>query len=317
ISRVCQVQFLAWIGWFPFLFYITVYIGEIYVEPFYVEKPNMTADELNKLWEDATRIGTFGLLIFAITTFTASCFLPMIIAPTYTPPAPTMATPLTPATPVTPGSMSGSGYFNYKPTSIRAKKSKWKKISRFFNHFRIESLTLRRAWLLSHILFAVLMFCTFFVNSVTLATVLVGIIGIPWALTSWAPFALISAEISKRDAIRRGLIRPPPTRDAQLLAAGEDDSADQAGVVLGIHNVAVSLPQVIATLVCSIIFKFLQKPRGVPGDNSVAWTLRFAGICALGAAYLTTRVGEEKEGVEEDPFADGRVEYEQESSPLR
>jgi len=133
-----------------------------------------------------------------------------------------------------------------------------------------------------------------------LGTVLVALVGVPWALTNWAPFALISSEISKRDAIRRGLLRPS-TREAALVAAGEDEagaeSADQAGVVLGIHNVAIAAPQVIATLVSSVIFRALQKPRGAPGDESVAWVLRFGGCCAVIAAWLTTRVGEEKEDV--------------------
>ena len=85
------------------------------------------------------------------------------------------------------------------------------------------------------------------------------------------------------------------------MAAGEDEAgaagADQAGVVLGIHNVAIAAPQVIATLVSSVIFRALQKPRGAPGDESVAWVLRFGGCCAIVAAWLTTRVGEEKEDV--------------------
>lgn len=29
IRRVCQVQFFAWIGWFPVLFYITTYVGQL------------------------------------------------------------------------------------------------------------------------------------------------------------------------------------------------------------------------------------------------------------------------------------------------
>ncbi|TKA64510.1 hypothetical protein B0A55_10521 [Friedmanniomyces simplex] len=140
------------------------------------------------------------------------------------------------------------------------------------------------------------MFLTFFVRSVPAATVLVGLIGIPWAMTNWAPFALIAEEISKRDAIRRGALRPPPTREGELLAQGEDESggagADQAGVVLGIHNVAIAAPQVIAALVSSVIFRALQKERGVPGDNSVAWVLRFGGCAALIAGWLTRRVGE-------------------------
>jgi len=170
---------------------------------------------------------------------------------------------------------------------------------------QIKSMTLRRAWVFSHIAFAVLMVLTFFIKSTIGATILVGAIGIPWCITNWAPFAIISSEISKRDAIRRGIIRPRD-RESQLIAAGEDDAsgsgADSAGVVLGIHNVAIAAPQVIATLVSAIMFKFLQKPRGTAGDDSVAWVLRFGGLCALVAAWLTLRVNEEKEEEIDEPF---------------
>jgi solute carrier family 45, member 1/2/4 len=296
ISRICQVQLFAWIGWFPFLFYITTYIGEIYVEPFFQANPHMTDEEVDETWEDATRVGTFALLIFAITTFAASVFLPLIIPPTFQPPAPPAATPLTPTT---PGSMTASGYFSLKAAS-KPRRSLSVRAAALLAHLQIQSLTLRRAWLLSHLMFAVCMWLTFIVRSTVLGTVLVALVGVPWALTNWAPFALISSEISKRDAIRRGLLRPS-TREAALVAAGEDEasaeSADQAGVVLGIHNVAIAAPQVIATLVSSVIFRALQKPRGAPGDESVAWVLRFGGCCAIIAAWLTTRVGEEKEDV--------------------
>ena len=297
ISRVCQVQFAAWIGWFPFLFYITTYIGEIYVEPFFAENPNMTEEEIDEIWERATRIGTFALLIWGITTFAASVILPYLVIPVFEPPPKPTSTPLTPA------SMTASSYFNLPApsakTSSRSFSTHWHRISHALTYLRIPTLTLRRLWLISHLVFCACMWLTFLVNSTTTATVLVGLVGIPWAVTNWAPFALISAEISKRDAIRRGIIRPPPTRDGELLARREDDSqgADQAGVVLGIHNVALAAPQVIATLVSSAIFRALQKPRGSVGDNSVAWVLRFGGVCALVAAWLTTRVGEEAEDV--------------------
>ena len=71
-----------------------------------------------------------------------------------------------------------------------------------------------------------------------------------------------------------------------------DDFTDQAGVVLGIHNVAVSAPQAVATLVCSIIFKALQKPRDEPNDSSVAWTLRFgvALLCSISGLRLEANI---------------------------
>lgn len=83
---------------------------------------------------------------------------------------------------------------------------------------------------------------------------------------------------------------------------------DQAGVILGLHNVAIASPQIIATLVSSAIFRMAQKPRGTAGDNSVAWVLRFGGCAALVAAYMTSRVAEERdEGKDTEGDADGVV----------
>jgi len=310
IKRVCQVQFFAWIGWFPFLFYITTYVGEIYADPFFKENPHMTDEQIDQVWEDATRIGTRALLLFAVTTFLASVFLPFIIPPTFQAPEPDRpVTPATPMTPATPHSMGGSGYFALSHTPKGPAKTFVGKVSKSMEGLQIQSLTLRRSWLMSHILFTVLMALTFFVHTTWGATALVGAIGIPWCVTNWAPFAIIASEISKRDAIRRGVIRPQD-HESQLIAAGEDDGsgADSAGVVLGIHNVAIAAPQVIATLVSAVMFKFLQKPRGTAGDESVAWVLRFGGLCAIVAAWLTLRVTEEKiEEEVEEPFRRRRM----------
>ncbi|KAF1915704.1 hypothetical protein BDU57DRAFT_451545 [Ampelomyces quisqualis] len=306
IKRVCEVQFFAWIGWFPFLFYITTYVGEIYADPFFEENPHMTDPEIDAIWEDATRIGTRALLLFAVVTFAASVVFPFVIPPTFQAPEPDRPpTPATPMTPATPHSMGGSGYFALSHTPKGTPRTLNEKILQALEILQIKSLTLRRAWVFSHIAFAALMVLTFFIKSTLGATLLVGAIGIPWCITNWAPFAIISSEISKRDAIRRGIIRPRD-RESQLIAAGEDDAsgsgADSAGVVLGIHNVAIAAPQVIATLVSAIMFKLLQKPRGTAGDDSVAWVLRFGGLCALVAAWLTLRVNEEKEEEFDEPF---------------
>lgn len=310
IKKVCIVQFFAWIGWFPFLFYITTYVGEIYADPYFEEDPHLPDGRIDAILEDGTRIGTRALLIFAVTTFISSVVLPFVIPPTFQAPEPERpVTPATPMTPTTPHSMGGSGYFalNHQPKGTP--KTYMDKVSKSMEMLQIKSLTLRRSWFLSHIVFAVLMALTFFVRSAWGATALVGAIGIPWCITNWAPFAIISSEISKRDAIRRGIIKPRD-REAQLIAEGEDEGsgADSAGVVLGIHNVAIAAPQVIATLVSAVMFKILQKPRGTAGDNSVAWVLRFGGICALIAAWLTLQVNEEKEDVEsEEPFRRRRM----------
>ena len=310
IRRVCEVQFFNWIGWFPFLFYITTYIGQLYVNPIFEANPHMTPTEIDAEWENATRVGTFALLVFAITSFTANLFLPLLITPSYQPPAdhlePQRADAHHPraSTPGTPGTLSASMSEYFAPTPTTKKKPN--RLTHLLTSLQIPGLTLRRAWLLSHLLFAACMACTFAVRTPAAATFLVALIGLPWALTLWAPFALISAEISKRDSLRRNTLRlrrpHSNPNSVQNLGARSDDDAlsepgeDQAGVILGLHNVAIAAPQILATLMSSAIFRALQKPRGVGGDDSVGWVLRVGGVAALAAAYMTTRIGEESEG---------------------
>ena len=291
IRRVCEVQFFNWMSWFTYLFYITTYVGQLYVNPIFSANPNLTPDEIDQAWESATRVGTRALLVFAITSFTSNLLLPFIIIPTYRPPRPSkLSTSQSfrsetshhhhqhPSNPGTPGTLSASMTSFFLPTPSPDSHSR---LARLLSACQIPWLTLRRAWLLSHILFAICMSLTFFITTPLAATVLVGFVGLSWSLTLWAPFALISAEISKRDTAAR--------RNGRR--GGEVE--DQAGVILGLHNVAIAAPQIIATLVCSAIFKLAQKERGVPGDDSVGWVLRLGGVAALVAAFMTSRIGED------------------------
>ncbi|KAL9601713.1 MAG: hypothetical protein Q9219_002324 [cf. Caloplaca sp. 3 TL-2023] len=282
IRKVCEVQFFNWIGWFPFLFYITTYIGQLHVNPIFRANPDMSPKEIDQAWESATRVGSFALLIFAITSFTSNMLLPFFVVPTYRGPisskssAPTYRSGNPPTTPSgTPLPMSASMTSFFPPPPDEASHSR---LARLLSLAQIPWLTLRRAWLLSHLLFALCMALTFFIRTPFAATVLAGVVGVAWALSLWAPFALISAEISKQDVQARK-------------TGGTND--DQAGVVLGLHNVAISAPQMLATLVSSVIFRIAQKPRGEPGDDSVGWVLRFGGVAALIAAYMTSRLSED------------------------
>ncbi|EHK15436.1 uncharacterized protein TRIVIDRAFT_232596 [Trichoderma virens Gv29-8] len=273
IKRVCQVQFFGWVGFFPLLFYTSSYIGEIYVQPFLEKNPHMTPEEIDKLYEQATRMGSFALLINSIVSLLVNVFLPFFVAPTYD------------SHPVLDNSESGP------------KKS-------FLDHLRIPGFTLRRAWFGSLILFAIVMVCTVFVRSINAATALIGAAGITWAITLWAPFAIISAEISRRDALARSRRprrdnrdAPPPltpatghTSPLEMAEASKEEEVDQAGVIMGIHNMSVSAPQIIANVGSSLIFKIWQKPRGTPGDHSIAIVLALGGLFALVAAFFVLKV---------------------------
>ncbi|KAK3379731.1 major facilitator superfamily domain-containing protein [Lasiosphaeria ovina] len=275
--KVCEVQFFAWIGFFPMLFYTSSFIGEIYAEPFLERNPHMTPEELDELYERATREGTFALLIFAITSLATNVFLPFFIMPTYDN-----------QTAGIEGSSSDGEY--------EEEQKSW------LDYLVIPGFTLRRAWMFSQMLFTGSMLCTVFVRTVAAATVLIGLVGITWALTLWAPWAIISAEISRRDELRRGQRQQSPSpsrehiasldgyssdenREHEVGGAGEEEE-DQAGVILGIHNMAIAAPQIIATVVSSIIFRIFQKPRGTPGDHSMAIVMALGGLTVMISAWF-------------------------------
>ena len=123
-----------------------------------------------------------------------------------------------------------------------------------------------------------------------------GCVGLCWSMTNWAPFTLIAADISQRDREKRR--KGYSERDQHSLrdsvsmeeVVKEEKDVDQAGVVLGLHNVAVSAPQILATLIASSIFHVSQKDRGVANDDSIAQVLRFGGLTALIAWWATSRI---------------------------
>lgn len=282
--KVCEVQFFAWIGWFGFLFYLSTWVAELYVSPIVQANPGMTPKEIDHLYEKGTRIGTFALLVWASVSLVSNLLLPFFIAPSYDVPV------IPPSASLAPSIHSQNSSSSYTT-----------RFERLLERLVIPWLSLRRAWTISLVLFALCMFSTLVIRDPTTATVIVGIVGIPWSLTIWAPFAIISGEVSKRDALRRAqALNLTSTVSSSSDPLAQDDNGDQAGVILGIHNVAIAAPQVIATLGSSIIFKMLQKPRGTPGDMSMPVVLAAGGLFVLVAAYMASRLAEDRpvEGLE-------------------
>ncbi|KAL4909465.1 hypothetical protein BDW74DRAFT_165906 [Aspergillus multicolor] len=323
-TKVCEVQIAAWIAWFPFLFYATTYIGQLYVNPIFDKHSDLSDSDIDKAWEKATRVGTLALLIYALVSFVANITLPLFVVPTYKPvisddvsetgirheAEPCLRVERQSSTDIEVGLVS-----ELHPEVSRGKARRSAKRKAWLSKLQIPGLTLRRSWFLSQILFALCMFSTFFISSVTAATIVVSLIGISWALTLWAPFALISAEVATLQEERRvrrcrsematfdeqtsaHLARSANENEGETGSSrspkateGEDEDLAQAGIVLGLHNVAVSSPQVLSSLICSAIFKAFQKPRGEPaadydtdpddGDAPEAGTKEFFSSWAL------------------------------------
>ena len=105
-----------------------------------------------------------------------------------------------------------------------------------------------QAWTCAHILFALAMFATIMVTSPAAATLLVSSVGLSWALNHWAPYAIIGHELATSQSFNASANSIP--NDEMSTSAVEVE----AGAIMGLHNVAISAPQIIAALACSAIF---------------------------------------------------------------
>lgn len=75
IQAICWAQFWSWIGWFPFLFYSTTWIGETYFR-YDVDKNAKQSDDI---LGDIGRIGSTSLVIYSIITFAGAFLLPLLV----------------------------------------------------------------------------------------------------------------------------------------------------------------------------------------------------------------------------------------------
>ena len=130
------------LGWFPFLFYSTTWVGETYFR--YEEHASIenSADTLG----DVGRIGSFSLVIFSIITFVGSILLPWIVQ----------------------SPENGKRGFTPRPPPKLAP------LVTTLNKYKPDLLT---AWMYSHLIFATAMSLAPFVRSLRMATILVSICG--------------------------------------------------------------------------------------------------------------------------------------------
>ncbi|KAK9491088.1 hypothetical protein V1508DRAFT_358767 [Lipomyces doorenjongii] len=91
--------------------------------------------------------------------------------------------------------------------------------------------------------------------------------------------------------------------DEDDVAADEEsqESSEQAGIYLGLHNVSITIPQFVSTFMSFIIFSILDpgKSEELTGDgdeesrtgvDAIGVTLRLGGITALVAAYMAWKL---------------------------
>lgn len=140
--RGFRVFCLTVLGWFPFLFYSTTWVGEVY---FRYSKHVKVEDSKDSLG-DIGRVGSLSLVVFSIITFAGSVLLPWVVQSpdterrVFTPRPPRGIAPIV--------------------TTLQAHKP-----------------DLVTAWMVSHLIFAGSMALAPFVRSLRMASILVSICG--------------------------------------------------------------------------------------------------------------------------------------------
>lgn len=276
IRSICWVQFWSWIGWFPFMFYSTTWVGETYFR-YEVPSSGMTLPE-DALGEIG-RLGSLSLMIYSVVTFVSSVVLPWCIL-----------------------------------SLDQAKAARTPRgMLRLCGRIDLVRPDLQTAWMLSNGVFAATMFWAPFARSLRIATLLVAICGVPWSVANWAPFAFMGVEINRLalssstpssrtdkssnaavsmsaspvyNSRQRASVPPDardpndPDSDIELnvlrlnhrqdsidpdLEEGESGSSSSstgelAGIYLGVLNVYTTIPQFVGSIISWIVFSILEPP---------------------------------------------------------
>lgn len=295
IQAICWVQFWAWIGWFPFLFYGSTWVGEIYLR-YEASGRDQSKDALDEVGQQGSR----ALIVYSIVGTVAAIVLPWFIQ--------------------NPGD-------DEKQYSIRPPRS----LGNFMNKIKWRKPTLLKAWALANLLFAASMIFAPLVQSVAFATVLMAICGIPNAIGGLAAVTFLGLEVNRMSA---GLpmftrSRGSSNRKSMESAIELDGNSSRAsspktlhlrhdsnssivststgelsGIYLGILNIYTTLPQFVGTGISWIVFSILEpgkspelakdlnpdERRSGTGVSAIGVCLFIGALSAVGAAWATRRL---------------------------
>ncbi|KAF9451657.1 MFS general substrate transporter [Macrolepiota fuliginosa MF-IS2] len=272
IRRVCYVQIFAFMGWYyiddvMLIFFRTTYVGQIMAHQIDQEPDH----------DLATRKGELAMLIYSVVGVIAGTILPHL--------ANRDRRLLGRKTDVDE---------NAEITRLRGTVRQWKvdaaRQGKPLN-LPVMPFLLRNIWTGALLLFSFLTFMTFFIETVTQATIFISLVGISWAVAMWVPFAIImellkeppkpiieGALNARRPSHARNLSIPATSRKIvgertallrrhslnEVDVVPEEDevaptTSFAGGTVLGIHNLAIVAPQFIVAVINSIIFRIVDE----------------------------------------------------------
>ena len=164
-----------------------------------------------------------------------------------------------------------------------------------------QYLTMRDLWAASQGIFGFAMLGTFFFTSITGTIILFSAVGFSWAASVWIPYALLGAEISSHSSqtqgpgslsVKEDCLDQKEARRAHTESSYDLNLSSQPGLIYGMHNVSICLPQMLVTVgmgIQSVVSA--EHSNGYSGQSlSLVWILRFGGCCALVATYLATGI---------------------------
>lgn len=164
--------------------------------------------------------------------------------------------------------------------------------------------TMRHLWITSHGVFALSMLCTFVIKSTTGTVLLFGTVGFSWAAAVWIPYALLGAQTSCPSPLRQGPDLVTTTEDnvdEEKHSGGDvaygndnDDLSGQSGLIYGVHNFFICLPQLLVTLGMGVqsILSAANEGSGDEQLGVLVWVLRLSGVFALMAMYIAPGIRE-------------------------
>ena len=176
IRRVCYVQICAFMGWFPFLFFGTTWMGEIMAKETGIDPPV----------DEATRAGDLAMLFYSVVAVVAGTVLPYLnkldqrlLAPEAT---------------QSNEDMDSDAEEELELARVRETVRQWRaEAARDGRPLKLPTMPfmLRNIWTASLALFAAVMLATFWIKTVFAATIAISLLGVSWACAVWVPFAII------------------------------------------------------------------------------------------------------------------------------
>lgn len=139
---------------------------------------------------------------------------------------------------------------------------------------------LQLLWVASHGVFAISMLAATFMRSPLWAVSFFSVVGFSWAISSRVPYSILSNELCS----------------LHTMEGYEHFLARRQGLVHGLHNVAICLPQIMIMLVMGVFFKATEKNEDLESKTTdeqfldVALFLRLGSLFSLAAMYYATQL---------------------------